>query len=336
MLAENQVHMPTGDQWNHNRRLMADTMSPSFLRNVAGPGVHAVFSEFVDLWRKKAMLSRGHPFEVTQDVEDAMLDSILAVAFGESTGATESSLQLVTDLTELREIGEDPDVVARFPQVSYPASYLAIRELIESGEIPMNSPFGWRHHDFALRFYPSLRNAVRVKENFITEKLNIAWGKSTRSDASEDDIKCAADLVVEREVNLARREGRQPQYDSRTVRDELFGFLVAGHDTTAAAVQWGLSFLIAYPDVQSELYESLEETFRDSVKLGQSPDALAIAKAILPYLDAVVEETVRMGGTGVIRSAAQDTTVLGYHIPKGTDVFMLVSSLVVLNSLVRS
>lgn len=45
----------------------------------------------------------------------------------------------------------------------------------------------------------------------------------------------------------------------------------------------------------------------------------------LPYLDAVIDEILRCGGTNLVnvRVATVNTEVLGHQIPAGTDVFML-------------
>jgi len=40
-------------------------------------------------------------------------------------------------------------------------------------------------------------------------------------------------------VLLAKKQGRAPQYNSPFVRDELYGFLQAGFDTTSGTVKWG-------------------------------------------------------------------------------------------------
>ena len=47
-------------------------------------------------------------------------------------------------------------------------------------------------------------------------------------------------------------------------------------------------------------------------------------KSDIPYLDAVVEEILRLANTFPLleRQSTEDTTVLGYQIPKGTTVFM--------------
>jgi cytochrome P450 len=61
------------------------------------------------------------------------------------------------------------------------------------------------------------------------------------------------------------------------------------------------------------------------VSENRRPSAEEITKIKIPYLDAVIEEIVRTSLTapGVSRRAMVETELLGYHIPKGTDVFIM-------------
>ena len=99
---------------------------------------------------------------------------------------------------------------------------------------------------------------------------------------------------------------------------------MVGHETTATAVTWGLKYLSDSPQVQQRLRTDLLTEFSDAAAARTNPSAEDIAKHNIPYLDAVIEEILRCGATGgAVRVAKEDTDVLGYHIPAGTDVFML-------------
>lgn len=124
---------------------------------------------------------------------------------------------------------------------------------------------------------------------------------------------------------MAKKENRPAQWDTADIRDELFGFLVAGHDTSSTTLLWILKALSGNQDVQLKLRTALQEAFSHSHAAGELPTAQEISNAKIPYLDAVIEETHRFSGAaGIIsRVATIDTQILGHHIPKGTDVFML-------------
>lgn len=77
--------------------------------------------------------------------------------------------------------------------------------------------------------------------------------------------------------------------------------------------------------MQRKLRQTLYTSFRAAVSEERNPTAQEIATFRVPYLDAVIEEMLRCSGTaaGLFRIATQDTTVLGYHIPKGIDVLCM-------------
>jgi hypothetical protein len=234
------VSMPTNDAWRNQRRLVGDTMSPQFIQFVAAPQEEKAFNILLKLWHEKVRLAAGHPFQIGKDIDGLLLDVIFAVVFGSTTGAVETSHKLLADTARLQDIPASQDSAVQFPEAPRNKMHHATELLALSSEIGIKSPFGVHHHRFALKWYPSLVEAGKVKEQFMTEKLNEAWKKFNRPEASEDDIKSAVDLVVAREVKLAAKQNRKPEYDSRSVRDELFTIIIGGWDTSASAVKWSM------------------------------------------------------------------------------------------------
>ena len=104
----------------------------------------------------------------------------------------------------------------------------------------------------------------------------------------------------------------------------MFGFLIAGHDTTSTTLTWGLKNLADNQGSQAKLRSHLLSAFDQAVVERRSPTVEEITKSQIPYLDAVIEEILRTAITfaGVVRHAVCDTVLLGHHIPKGTDIFL--------------
>lgn len=180
----------------------------------------------------------------------------------------------------------------------------------------------------AVKLSSKLRNAVAHKDQLIEEYLQKAWDKF--SIAADDDgaVKCALDLIVQREAQIAKKEGRAPKCDTGVIRDELFGFLIAGHDTSSTTLLWLFKWLSDKQDVQNKLRAVLREAFSRACAAGELPSAQEISNTRIPYLDAVIEEVHRLSGAVAIhmRVATVDADVLGHMIPKGTDLFMLIHS----------
>lgn len=105
---------------------------------------------------------------------------------------------------------------------------------------------------------------------------------------------------------------------------QTFGFVIAGHETTSTTALWGMKLLADNPQPQAKLRRCLQATHAEALRTGRSPSIDEITSTNIPFLDAVMEEILRCGGTvpGVDRVALSDTQVFGYHIPKGTSVLM--------------
>lgn len=106
---------------------------------------------------------------------------------------------------------------------------------------------------------------------------------------------------------------------------EVFGFIIAGHDTSSTTLCWGLKHLSLHQRVQQRARKELQEAFPEAKAEGRLPSVTEILKGSTPYVDATLEEILRVGNTAPIvdRDAAQDTTLLGHHVPKGTHVFFM-------------
>ncbi|KAK3069043.1 hypothetical protein LTR53_012922 [Teratosphaeriaceae sp. CCFEE 6253] len=343
LIPKNHVVMPTGEEWKAHRRLVADTMSNAFLQGVAGPRIYETASELIALWREKARLAKGHPVNVHKDIYRTALDAIWAVCFGAAIGATTKQTQYLRDVPRLEQ-SADADAALDIPTAEDPEAYKSIITLSESAEIAMNSPFPRLHHGLALRWLPRLSNAKKVKDDLLKRYLDAAWRTFASGQAQDDQVRGALDLIVQREVAMAKSEGRAPEYDTQAIRDELFGFLIAGHETTSTTTcceprldppspasifyantlaPGGLKFLTAHPAVQQKLRATLRAQFTRAVDAGESPSVEEIAGSSLPYLDATLEEIHRCGGTVSQARGCSDLGLALTHRSRGTDVFLL-------------
>ncbi len=92
---------------------------------------------------------------------------------------------------------------------------------------------------------------------------------------------------------------------------------MAGTETTSTALRWGLLHLMSRPDIQTRVQQEL-----DSV-VGRDRLPSVSDKPNLPYTMATLMELQRIGNIlplGIPHQASQDTTLMGYDIPKGTIV----------------
>lgn len=104
----------------------------------------------------------------------------------------------------------------------------------------------------------------------------------------------------------------------------MFGYLGAGHDTTATTFSWGLKHLSQNPRVQHQARAGLRAVYAEAHEQGRQPTVAEITKTPVPYLEAIIEEVLRVSApiSAAARVATVDTVVMGHAVPKGTTVFM--------------
>ncbi|XP_049992354.1 cytochrome P450 2J4 [Alexandromys fortis] len=100
----------------------------------------------------------------------------------------------------------------------------------------------------------------------------------------------------------------------------------AGTETTSTTLRWALLFMTLYPDVQEKVQAEIDRV------IGQKRQASLADRESMPYTNAVVHEVQRMGNilpVNVPREVSKDTSLNGFHLPKGT---MLLTNLTALHS----
>jgi len=109
--------------------------------------------------------------------------------------------------------------------------------------------------------------------------------------------------------------------DEKISEDEIVAhgliFILAGYETTAAALNFTTYLLAKYPEIQEKLRQEILDYFKD----GKRVDYDTVSE--LPYLDMVLNESMRIYPPiplHVGRGAKEERTYCGKTIPKGTAV----------------
>ncbi|OAY80400.1 Cytochrome P450 71A1 [Ananas comosus] len=102
----------------------------------------------------------------------------------------------------------------------------------------------------------------------------------------------------------------------KAIVTDLFG---AGTDSTYIVMEWTMAELVRNPKAMKKLKEEIRGI------VGSNPTVSEEDLASMPYLKAVIKETLRLHPPGpllVPRELMQDTKMQGYDIPKKTRVFV--------------
>lgn len=153
-----------------------------------------------------------------------------------------------------------------------------------------------------------------IKE-FIAQEI-----KSHKKDLDHNNPRDYIDAFLIKMENLNESDLGFTEINLVMCSADLF---LAGTDTTATTLLWALVFLIRHPDIQEKVQAEIDNV------IGQTRQPSMADRPNLPYTDAVIHEIQRMGNIvplNALRIAAKDTTLDGYHIPKGTSVLPVLTS----------
>ncbi|XP_032969242.1 cytochrome P450 2J2-like [Rhinolophus ferrumequinum] len=98
----------------------------------------------------------------------------------------------------------------------------------------------------------------------------------------------------------------------------------AGTETTSTTLRWGLLFMALYLEIQEKVQAEIDTV------IGRSQPPSMAARESMPYTNAVIHEVQRMGNIiplNVPREVTVDTTLAGYHLPKGTIILTNLTAL---------
>lgn len=207
---------------------------------------------------------------------------------------------------------------------------------------------GWLRH-FRLPFEAQLDRSLAVIQDLAMDIVN-AKRKQILDDMASDekprlskaDWEDAAPATGNKDL-LFRMMRSNMSHDiteaERMTDSELLGqlttLLLAGHETTSTLLCWTLLMLARHPATQTKLREEMRQFVDESGRETLTYEDLAA----LPYLDAVIKETLRMRSPvpSTIRVAAHDaviplsrpyptrdgkSTLNHVFVKKGEEVFM--------------
>ena len=150
------------------------------------------------------------------------------------------------------------------------------------------------------------QNLENIKK-FISDEI-----KEHEKTYDENNIRDFVDLYIQASHD-SKEETASVLTEGNMFRviQELF---IAGAETTYNTLDWAFLFMSEYPDIQAKCQEEIENTVGDrAIKYSDRTN--------LKYIEATITEIQRhanVASMALQHCASQDTTLMGYHIPKKT------------------
>jgi len=170
-----------------------------------------------------------------------------------------------------------------------------------------------------------IRSAFRLPENFPTpanRRANAAFqyldSLVYRIIAERRARGADGNDLLSRLIAAMDEDGTQ--MTPQQLRDETMTLFLAGHETTALTLSWTWYLLAQNPAAEARLHEELARVFA-----GRASRPLEAKDAeSLPYLDAVIRESLRLYPPAylIARLAIEPFELEGYSFPAGTTILM--------------
>jgi cytochrome P450 len=143
-------------------------------------------------------------------------------------------------------------------------------------------------------------------------KLAALIGKlvDRRRDSGEERLDYVSMLLA------ARDKESGAAMTTRELTDEITTLIIAGHETTASALNWAWYLLSQNPQVEARLHSELDAAPEEAIPTLQGMEALK-------FTNQVIQETMRLYPPVwvISRRTIEADTLAGYDVPAGTDVF---------------
>ncbi|KAL0636831.1 hypothetical protein Q9L58_004189 [Maublancomyces gigas] len=292
-----------GDEHRHQRKLLLPAFSHSHIKNLV-PSFWSISRDLAEsITSVVAAAENGVPvIEMGRWCSLATLDIIGRAGFGYEFHALETG----------SEDGESKNELAwAYNAVFKPTGWakgMHIARII----VP-----GWFLASLPLRRNKEVRKASQTIKRISVEiindkKLKLAEKKSTGG-GDERDI-----------LSIMLNSGNYHGEDGvEAMRDQMMTFLTAGHETTATAMMWGLHLLSLKENrhIQLRLREEIRAAFPQGIPENVSFEQIEALK----YLRNVTSEVLRVYPPVLLtaRHAAEDTTLGGQFIPKGSHIVLV-------------
>nr|AHX24369.1 CYP76A26-like protein [Vinca minor] len=257
--------------------------------------------------------------DLRRRIEDNMVrwieeDSLASKSQG-GTGAVQLSrflflmaFNLVGNLMLSRDLLDNKDPESR----EFFDSMNEILELAGTPNIADFLPFLKKLDPLGLkkRMIDNMTRTMKISSKFVQERLD------NRKAGKFNEKKDFLDVMLE-----YRGDGKDgpDQFTEQHVNIVIMEMFFAGSETTSISIEWGFTELLRNPNAFKKVREEIDRVVGINRMVEESD------MENLPYLQAVVKETLRLHPALPMllpRNTMEDTEYMGYLVPKGTQVFV--------------
>ncbi|XP_054854989.1 cytochrome P450 2G1-like [Eublepharis macularius] len=285
---EHGVVFANGERWKQLRRF-----SLTILRNF-GMGKKSIeqrIQEEAQFLLEEFRKTDEKPFEPTYFLSRAVSNVICSIVFGDRFDYKDKEFQAMMEIMN-NSFREMSTAWAQFYDIYasflkyFPGPHTKVYDLLEDMR----------------RFI-----AKRVEKNRKTLDLN----------SPRDFIDCFLIQMEKEKTNPSS------EFNVKNLELTTLNLFFAGTETVSSTLRYGFLLLMKYPQVQAKMHEEIDRV------IGRDRAPNIEDRNQMPYVDAVIHEVQRVSDLipmNVPHMVTRDTEFRGYVIPKGTEIYPLLTT----------
>ncbi|XP_052568017.1 cytochrome P450 2G1 isoform X1 [Peromyscus californicus insignis] len=200
--------------------------------------------------------------------------------------------------------------------------FQSLMKMINESFVEMSKPWAQLYDMFwrIMQYFPGSHNylydLIEELKDFIASRIKINEASFDPSNP-RDYIDC---FLIKMHQD---KSDPNTEFNLKNLVLTTLNLFFAGTETVSSTLRYGFLLLTKYPEVEAKVYEEIKQV------IGTHRIPTVDDRAKMPYTDAVIHEIQRITDIvplGVPHNVIRDTHFRGYFLPKGTDVYPLIGS----------
>ncbi|XP_061453638.1 cytochrome P450 2G1-like isoform X1 [Rhineura floridana] len=201
-------------------------------------------------------------------------------------------------------------------------TFLALLRMINASFFEMSTPWAQLYDMYSciMKHLPGRHNRIYYLiedlKDFVAEKVKVNQA-TLDPNSPRDFIDCFL-IQMEKE-----KENPSSEFNIKNLVLTTLNLFFAGTETVSSTLRYGIVFLMKHPEVEEKVHQEIDQV------IGHNRIPATEDRMNMPYTDAVIHEIQRLTDIvplGVPHTVIRDTQFRGYLLPKGTNVFPLLGS----------